>query len=277
MKLYYVYILKCSDSSYYTGVTNDLEKRYAEHQSGDDPKSYVFKRRPLKLVWSEYYNDINQAIEKEKQIKGWTRVKKEALINADFDKLIELSKNSILRQAQDDTLRKKFVITGPESTGKSTLTQLLANEFQAPFVNEFAREYLIDLQKAQGDNSYGLEDVLIMAKEQLKRESEMRSELVFLDTDLTVFSIWIQEKYNLEIDWINNHLSQLSNTIYFLCDIDIEWEEDPLREHPKKEDRQRLFNLYKALLEKYKFTYHVISGDIPTRIKKCKEIIETSI
>ena len=60
-----------------------------------------------------------------------------------------------------------------------------------------------------------------------------------------------KEKYNLEIDWINDHLSQSANKTYFLCDIDVEWENDPLREHPKKEDRQRLFNLYKVLLEKY--------------------------
>lgn len=168
-------------------------------------------------------------------------------------------------------MKRKIVITGPESTGKSTLTHFLAREFQAPFVKEYAREYLENI-----DREYGLEDVLIMAKEQLKRETEMQAEVGFLDTDLTVFAIWIKEKYNLEIDWINNHLSKLSNNIYFLCDIDIKWEADILREHPKKEDRQRLFDLYKELLEKHKLTYHVISGDIPTRIKKCKEIIETS-
>ena len=167
---------------------------------------------------------------------------------------------------------KKIVITGPESTGKSIISKLLAEAYDTSFVKEYAREYLDNI-----DREYGLEDVLIMAKEQLKREVELQSGHGFLDTDLTVFAIWIKEKYNLEIDWIHNHLSQLSNNIYFLCDIDIEWEADPLREHPKKEDRERLFNLYKALLEKYNLTYYVISGNIPTRIKKCKEIINTSI
>jgi len=268
MKHYYVYILKCSDDSYYTGVTNNLEKRFAEHQSGDDSKSYVFKRRPLKLVWSECYNDINQAIEKEKQIKGWSRKKKEALINEDYDTLIELSKNSILRQAQDDILRKKIVITGPESSGKTTLARVLASEYQTTFVKEYAREYLANLSRP-----YNLEDVLIMAKEQLKLEEGSTSELTILDTDLTVFAIWIKERYKQEINWINDQLKNTKNKVYLLCDVDVEWEEDKLREHPKLEDRQRLFNEYKKLLEKYNLPYHIISGGISSRIKKSKEII----
>ncbi len=93
MKYYFVYILKCSDNSYYTGVTNNIEKRLAEHNSDDSNESYTSKRRPVQLVYSEAFNDINQAIELEKQIKGWRRKKKEALINEDWDKLKRLSKN----------------------------------------------------------------------------------------------------------------------------------------------------------------------------------------
>lgn len=93
MKFYYVYILKCSDGSYYTGVTNDLEKRLGEHNSNFSVTSYTYKRRPVKLVYSQQFNDINQAIELEKQIKGWSRRKKEALINGDWDKLVFYSKN----------------------------------------------------------------------------------------------------------------------------------------------------------------------------------------
>ena len=91
MKTYYVYIVQCCDNSYYTGVTNDVERRILEHNFGEIKTAYTFRRRPVKLVWFEYYNDINQAIEKEKQIKGWSRNKKEALINDDFDLLVELS------------------------------------------------------------------------------------------------------------------------------------------------------------------------------------------
>ena len=91
LKIYYVYILKCSDNSYYTGVTNDVERRVAEHNEGEDTKAYTYRRRPVKLVWLEDFNDIQQAIEKEKQIKGWNRKKKEALINDDFDLILALS------------------------------------------------------------------------------------------------------------------------------------------------------------------------------------------
>lgn len=90
---YYVYILKCIDESYYTGVTNNLERRLAEHNTGHSISSYTFKRRPLKLVFSQQFHDINQAIALEKQIKGWRRAKKEAFIHEEWGKLKLLSKN----------------------------------------------------------------------------------------------------------------------------------------------------------------------------------------
>ena len=93
MKYYYVYILKCNDGSYYTGVTNNIEKRLGEHNSGDSITSYTFKRRPVELVYNQQFNDIKQAIELEKQIKGWSRRKEEALINEDWKKLRLYSKN----------------------------------------------------------------------------------------------------------------------------------------------------------------------------------------
>jgi putative endonuclease len=92
MKNYFVYIVICSDDSYYTGVTNDLERRIAEHNFGNDEKSYTYSRKPVKLVYSELFNDIKDAIKAEKQIKGWTRKKKEALISNDVNKLKELAK-----------------------------------------------------------------------------------------------------------------------------------------------------------------------------------------
>ncbi len=92
MKLSFVYILECSDRTYYTGVTSNLEKRVFEHKSGKHQDSYTYSRRPLKLVFYCEFTDINMAIEKEKQIKKWSKVKKEALIKGDYLALPNLAK-----------------------------------------------------------------------------------------------------------------------------------------------------------------------------------------
>ena len=92
LKTYSVYILKCNDGSYYTGVTNDLERRVAEHKEGLDAKSYTFKRRPVTLVFQYEFQNSGDAIEIEKQIKKWSVKKKQALINGNFDLLPALSK-----------------------------------------------------------------------------------------------------------------------------------------------------------------------------------------
>jgi putative endonuclease len=94
MKQYFVYILLCADGSYYTGVTNNIDRRFYEHQSGEYPKAYTFKRRPVKLVFCENFADINQAIAFEKQVKGWRREKKEAIINDRWDMLPVLAKTA---------------------------------------------------------------------------------------------------------------------------------------------------------------------------------------
>ena len=92
MKLSYVYILKCADGSYYIGVTSNLEQRLFRHNTAYYPESYTASRRPLELVFYCEFTDINLAIEKEKQIKKWSRAKKEALINGDFEALANLVK-----------------------------------------------------------------------------------------------------------------------------------------------------------------------------------------
>ena len=88
---YWVYILKCSDGSYYSGSTSNLEKRISEHQNGLI-KGYTSMRLPIELAFSEYFEDVYFAISAERQIKGWTRAKKEALINGDFELLKVLAK-----------------------------------------------------------------------------------------------------------------------------------------------------------------------------------------
>lgn len=92
MKVYYVYILKCSDNTYYTGITSNLTKRTTEHQSGKHPNSYTYKRRPISLEFYAEFTNIELAIQTEKQIKKWSRAKKEALIKNEFEKLPNLAK-----------------------------------------------------------------------------------------------------------------------------------------------------------------------------------------
>ena len=90
---YYVYIVECSDKSYYTGVTNNLERRLWEHETGYNLSCYTFKRRPVVLKYVEWHLDIIQAIAWEKQIKGWSRKKKEALFIQDWEEIKKLARS----------------------------------------------------------------------------------------------------------------------------------------------------------------------------------------
>lgn len=88
-----VYILKCSDGSYYTGVTSDLEKRLKQHEEGEFQYCYTFDKRPVQLMFYREFDDNLEAIAFEKRVKGWSRAKKEALISGDIAKLKELSRS----------------------------------------------------------------------------------------------------------------------------------------------------------------------------------------
>ena len=89
----FVYMLRCSDESFYVGSAtgDDLTRRIAEHQTGAYP-GYTYTRRPVHLVWSEHFDRITDAIAVERQIKGWSRAKKEALIKGDWAAIQQLSK-----------------------------------------------------------------------------------------------------------------------------------------------------------------------------------------
>ena len=91
MNTYYIYILQCKDNTYYVGVTNNIERRLYEHDHGINDNSYTHNRRPVRLVYTECYQDINEAIRREKQVKNWSQAKKSALIEKNYDKLPSLS------------------------------------------------------------------------------------------------------------------------------------------------------------------------------------------
>jgi putative endonuclease len=98
---YAVYILECSDCTYYTGLTRNLEGRVYEHETGVHPDSYTFSRRPVKLVWSIVTESYQEAFQWERRIKGWSRVKKEALIRGDIDAIHEIVKSERKRRDQN--------------------------------------------------------------------------------------------------------------------------------------------------------------------------------
>jgi putative endonuclease len=87
IKYLYVYILLCADDTYYTGITNNPEKRLVQHNIGENQKSYTFSRRPVKMVYCEKFNDYDLAISWEKRIKRWSKNKKEALIKENWNQL----------------------------------------------------------------------------------------------------------------------------------------------------------------------------------------------
>jgi putative endonuclease len=105
----YLYILKCADNSYYVGSTTNLEVRLAGHQSGDAGSGFTVRRLPVSLVFSEEFPSMQEAFLAEREVKGWSRIKKEALIRRDYAALPELSWSTarsqelVLRQAQDDS------------------------------------------------------------------------------------------------------------------------------------------------------------------------------
>lgn len=106
MKTLTVYILECSDNSFYVGVTNDVGRRFIEHQSGVHEDSYTFNRRPLKLVYCKQFRSPIKAIDYEKQLKGWSKAKKLALISNDFKSLHELA------ECKNETSHKFFTELG---------------------------------------------------------------------------------------------------------------------------------------------------------------------
>jgi putative endonuclease len=91
-KVIYLYVLKCNDDSFYIGITNNLDKRVLEHNSGINTDSYTYNKRPVELVYHTYFTNYELAFEWETKIKKWSKAKKQALIDGDFDLLKSLSK-----------------------------------------------------------------------------------------------------------------------------------------------------------------------------------------
>ena len=113
----YMYILECSDGSYYTGSTKDLEVRLAQHQAGEGA-NHTKKRLPVKLVYYEEYPRIDEAFYREKQVQGWSRKKKEALIKNRSEDLPLLSKNYTQYPAEKVVSTPSMVVSTGSTTGE---------------------------------------------------------------------------------------------------------------------------------------------------------------
>lgn len=167
---------------------------------------------------------------------------------------------------------KRILILGPESTGKSTLAEDLANHFGEPWVPEFAREYLENLNR-----DYQLEDLSIIAKGQLAAEesaAKQATSFLFCDTDLRVIHIWSQHRYGKTAPWILEEINQRVYDLILLTNIDLDWEPDPLREHPEPEMRSYFLEKYLQLAKMSGFPYRMISGLRAERLKQSIEVID---
>jgi putative endonuclease len=100
MWTFWVYMLLCSDGHYYIGVTNDVERRVAQHNLGEDVDCYTFKRRPVRLVYASEFRDIRDAIAWEKHIKRWSRAKKAALLRGDYDEIGRLARGKTVARTK---------------------------------------------------------------------------------------------------------------------------------------------------------------------------------
>ena len=149
----------------------------------------------------------------------------------------------------------RISVTGPESTGKSWLAQHLAEHYKTQWVHEYARKYLERINRP-----YTYDDILLIARNQFKEENALaqNTELLFCDTDFCVTTIWCNVKYGKCHPWLTEKLEQNHYNLYLLCDIDLPWQYDPLREHP--EMRATLLGMYKDLLVNHGFNYRIVSG-----------------
>ena len=154
----------------------------------------------------------------------------------------------------------KIIISGPESSGKTTLVEGLSTHYDLNIVAEYAREYL----STRTNGTYAYSDLLHIAKGQFEAISNSEiSDTIIADTDLLTIKIWSEFKFNKCDPWIIKQLRLHKADLYLLCKPDIPWQADELRESPN--DREELFEIYKREIESLNVPYVVISGQERTQ------------
>jgi len=185
---------------------------------------------------------------------------------------------------------KKIVIIGPESTGKSTLCQELAEHFETIWCPEYAREYLLT-----NGTDYSFQDLLTIAKGQIALEEQLADKLeqraaplleqdydipYFIDTDMSVMKVWCEFVFNKCHPFIEEQLAKRKVDHYFLCQPDLPWIKDQLREYPDLATREKLFTIYRNWLENQSVPWTLIQGKDVERMRLAvhavNRILETS-
>ena len=164
----------------------------------------------------------------------------------------------------------RVALTGPESTGKTTLAAQLAARYGTAFAPEFAREYL-----ANTGPHYSLEDLEEIARGQLRAAAEAETqarEVVFYDTDLLVIKIWAEHAFGSCPQWIVDQIDQQPYDLVLLMGIDVPWQPDPLREHPHL--RQELYDRYQRELRERRFNFAEISGSAAQRFSRACFLVD---
>ena len=173
---------------------------------------------------------------------------------------------------------KKIVVIGPESTGKSTLCEQLAQQYETTWCPEFAREYLL----TNGKN-YDFEDLLTIAKGQLALEDEYSATLeenslpmledgghlpLFIDTDMYVMKVWCEFVFENCHRFILDEIVKRKYDLYLLCNTDLPWVKDELREYPDIESRKKLYAIYKDLMINQAVPWVDIRGSYEERLQR---------
>jgi len=184
----------------------------------------------------------------------------------------------------------KVVVIGPESTGKSMLCEKLAAHYHTIWVQEYAREFLL-----KNGNAYTQEDLLIIAKGQIKNEEKaiqllsesgssspfgglrglINNKLLFIDTDMYVMKVWSEYVFNACDRFILNQIAERKYDCYLLCEPDIDWVKDELREYPDLETRSKLFHHYKDLMVHQHCDWVSINGNYESRLNKAISHIDS--
>ena len=171
---------------------------------------------------------------------------------------------------------KKIVIIGPESTGKSTLCSQLAAHYDTAWCPEYAREYLL-----KHGTDYSYEDLLTVARGQLVLEDrftlqaeQQKKFLLFIDTDMYVMKVWCEFVFGNCHRYILDQVVERKYDLYLLCNTDLPWVKDELREYPDLETRSRLYHIYKDILINQTTPWVDIAGNYDDRLRQAIRTID---